>query len=147
MSFTPRAVNVKYVTGRRVMLAGVALFALTHMLGYLPTSQPRNLPIHWTKITTFIPVWFWVTAWSLTLGLAVWEAFSGKGRRAIATLAALCYVCSAAYLASYILTVCSLGWGSREWFYVGLYGGAGLIVTGLLSKVGSLTREAPTDEQ
>lgn len=136
-------VNTRYLQGRRVMLAGVMLVSLTHMLGYLPTSEPRNLPIHWTKITTFIPVWFWVGAWGLTLVLSIVEIFAGKGRRAITCLATLCYVSSAAYVASYILTVCTIGWGSREWFYVGLYAGVGLIVTGLLKKVGSLKREEP----
>lgn len=139
---TPQPINHKYRTGRRVMLAGVILLAVTQLCGFLPTKQPNNLPINWTRITTFIPAWVWVVAWGVVLVLAIIEIIRGKGRYAISGTVAMCAAAGTAYLVSYAITVFGTGWGSREWFYFGRYASTVLIILGLLVKVGALkTRE------
>ena len=129
------------------MLAGVILLAVTHMCGYLPNDDPNNLPINWTRITTFIPAWVWVIGWAATLVMSFVNLFRGRGRLGIGLGVAMCCASAAAYLASYIITVLIVGWGSREWFYFGVYLAVALIVTGLLAKVGALKQEEQhTDE-
>lgn len=135
----------KYQKGRRVMLSGVILLALTHICGYLPNRTPSNLPVNWTRIITFIPAWVWIVAWSAALIIAVIEVIRKRGRNAISLSVALSVATSAAYLASYITTVVTNGWGSREWFYFGLYAAVALIVSGLLTKVGALKEKGPLD--
>lgn len=130
--------NRKYLLGRRLMLSGVILLGVTHICGYLPNADPNNLPVNWTRITTFIPAWVWVTGWSVIVVVAVWEIFHQKGRNAVSFTVAACVATGTAYLASYVITVLNNGWGSREWFYFGLYTAAGMITAGLLAKVGSL---------
>jgi hypothetical protein len=138
--------NEKYRTGRRVMLSGVILLALVHLCGYLPTAEPNNLPINWTRITEFVPVWAWVTGWGLTVIMGIIELAAGKGRRAISLTVALSAASAATYLASYIVTVNLVGWGSREWFYFGVYLAVATIIVGLLTKVGALKQEErPSD--
>lgn len=126
------------------MLSGVILLGATHICGYLPNADPNNLPVNWTRITTFIPAWVWVTGWSVIVVVAVWEIFHRKGRNAVSFTVAACVATSAAYLASYVITVINNGWGSREWFYFGLYAAVGLVIAGLLTKVGSLKQEGTT---
>lgn len=129
------------------MLVAVAMFALTHALGFLPTAEPRNLPTNWTSISTFIPNWIWATAWGITVILALVELFRGTGRHAINCTFGLMYATGAAYLASYVTSVITHGWGSREWFYLGLYTFGGLIMKGLITKVGALKQEDPGDDE
>lgn len=139
--------NSKYQQGRRLMLGAVVLLAVTHICGYLPNEAPNNLPVNWTRVVTFIPAWVWVTAWSVTAVIAVWEMIAQRGRKAISLTVALCTATAAAYLFSYIMTVLNTGWGSREWFYLGLYGSFALIVSGLLTKLGALKRGGtPTND-
>lgn len=130
----------KYQQGRRLMLGAVVLLAVTHICGYLPNSAPNNLPVNWTRIVTFIPAWVWVIAWAVTAVVAVWEMIAQRGRKAISLTVALCTATAATYLFSYIMTILNVGWGSREWFYLGLYGSFALIVSGLLTKIGALKR-------
>ena len=141
----PMPINHAYLKGRRLMLSAVIMFALVHVCGFRPTEQPYNLPIAWTSITEFIPQWVWVCAWGVVIAVAVVELFTNKGRKAISGTVGLCYATAAAYLASYVTTVITDGWGSREWFYFGIYLFAGLMINGLLIKVGALKQEAPSD--
>lgn len=135
----------KYQRGRRIMLSGVILMATVHICGYLPNRTPSNLPVNWTRIITFIPAWVWIVAWGATLIIAVVELILRRGRNAVSLSVALSVATAASYLASYITTVMTSGWGSREWFYFGLYTAAALIISGLLTKVGALKEKGPLD--
>lgn len=135
----------KYQRGRRIMLSGVILLAATHICGYLPNRAPSNLPVNWTRIITFIPAWVWIVAWSVTLIIAAVEMIRKRGRNAISLSVALSVATGAAYLASFFTTVANNGWGSREWFYFGLYTAAATIISGLLTKVGALKEKGPLD--
>lgn len=122
------------------MLSAVIILAATHICGYLPNEAPNNLPVNWTRVITFIPRWVWIVGWAVTAVIAVWEMVTSRGRVAISLAVALCTATAAAYLFSYIMTVLNTGWGSREWFYLGLYGSFSLVVSGLLTKIGALKR-------
>ena len=140
----PPPINAKYRNGRRIMLTGGILLSITHICGYLPSTAPNNLPINWTRITAFIPAWVWVTLWGITLFMAVIELIRGKGRYAISCAVGMFMAAAGAYACSYVMTVLAVGWGSREWFYFGLFAGMALIVTGLLTKVGAQKHKEPT---
>lgn len=143
----PQPINRKYRTGRRLMLAGVIMLALTHALGYLPTENPFNLPENWTRVSLFVPTWAWVIAWAAIIATALWELITGKGRKAISATAGMMLASAAGFLASYIHTVITVGWGSREWFFFGSYLFGALILLGLLVKIGALKQEAPEDDE
>lgn len=130
----------KYKQGRRMMLSAVIILAATHICGYLPNEAPNNLPVNWTRVITFIPAWVWMIGWGVTALVAAWELATNRGRVAISLAVALCAATAATYLFSYIVTVLNTGWGSREWFYLGLYGSFSLVVFGLLTKIGALKR-------
>lgn len=128
----------RYVGGRRVMLVSAAVFALSRALYYLPSTSNMEVTPTIQLLTQFTTIWFWVALWGITFGLCVRDLFRPTGSLGISALVGLLMAWGATYLLSYIGTVATHGWGSREWFTFATYAGLGGVIFGLLMKVGAL---------
>lgn len=134
----------RYRTGRKIMLTSAAIYALSRALAYLPNPN-IELPQALKLITTIVPIWVWAGLWLVAMVLCLIDLFRGVGRKGISSVVGLMLVWGTAYGISYVSTVYSMGWGSREWltFYTYVCGAG--IIQGLLMKVGSL-KPVGTDE-
>ena len=119
------------------MLISAAVYALSRALAYLP-NHSRELPQALKLITTIIPIWVWAALWLVAMVLCIVDLIRGVGRKGISTVVGLMLAWGVAYGISYIVTVCSVGWGSREWLTFCTYVCGAGIIQGLLMKVGSL---------
>lgn len=126
------------------MLISAAVYALSRALAYLP-NQNRELPEALKLITVIIPIWLWAGLWLVAMVLCIVDLFRGVGRKGISTVVALMMTWGAAFGISYVVTVCTVGWGSREWLTFCTYICTAGIIQGLLMKVGSL-KPIGTDE-
>jgi len=129
----------KYKLGRRVMLVSASLYALSRAATYLP-NPARETPKALDFISLVIPPWVWAGLWVVAALLCLIDLLRGVGRLGISALVGLMLGWGATYLISYVDTVNSHGWGSREWATASGFLFLGGIILGLLIKVGALKR-------
>lgn len=135
----------RYRTGRRVMLASAALFALSRALYYLPSTSNSELTPAINLLAGGTGIWVWVVAWGAVVALCIRDLFLPTSRLGISSLVAMLVLWGVTYAISYIGTVIAVGWGNREWFTFMTYAGPAGIIFGLLMKVGSLKRKGEDD--
>lgn len=127
----------RYKSGRRLMLISASLYALTRALAYLPNPEQVS-PQALVLFSTIIPEWVFAGTWLVVMGLCIRDLITGVGRLGISALVGLMAFWGAIYTTSYLVTVCSTGWGSREWSNATAFLFLAGVILGLLLKVGAL---------
>lgn len=119
------------------MLISAALYAFSRALTYLPNPE-QDSPQALELFSTIIPEWVFAGLWLVVMCLCIRDLFKGVGRLGISALVGTMAFWGAIYGISYLATVCSVGWGSREWSSSSAFILLAGVILGLLLKVGAL---------
>lgn len=134
----------KYHFGRQVMLTSAAFYALARAAAYVP-NPAQDTPDALEYLSAFVPIIVWPIVWMVCCLLCVRDLFRTRGRLGISFLAGLQLGWGMVFLVSYINSVVTDGWGSRDWSSFSVYFFTGGIIMGFLIKLGALRTSRETE--